>query len=162
MLHENALGLSTIVWRGFKKRIQSPQRMARVILKRSDMRRFVVSAKSHLSLYLVLQVATDHEGRASAAAGAGPRPGPGRWRRNSLQAPEGPGAIRACCTGVILSSTLSSQGIQSRRRPRRTLTVATGRVLLSGGRLRLRVRLPVAGDVIVNCDHEFTLTQRLT
>ena len=54
MLHENALGLSTIVWREFKERIQSPKRTARVILKRSDMRRFAVSAKSHLSLYLVL------------------------------------------------------------------------------------------------------------
>jgi len=54
MLHENALGLSTIIWREFKERIQSPKRTARVILKRSDMRRFAVSAKSHLSLYLVL------------------------------------------------------------------------------------------------------------
>ena len=54
MLHKNALGLSTIVWREFKERIQSPKRTARVILKRSDMRRFAVSAKSHLSLYLVL------------------------------------------------------------------------------------------------------------
>jgi hypothetical protein len=54
MLHENALGLSTIVWREFKERIQSPKRTARVILKRSDMRRFAVSSKSRLSLYLVL------------------------------------------------------------------------------------------------------------
>jgi hypothetical protein len=54
MLHKNALGLSTIVWREFKEIIQSPKRTARVILKRSDMRRFAVSAKSHLSLYLVL------------------------------------------------------------------------------------------------------------
>jgi 5-formaminoimidazole-4-carboxamide-1-beta-D-ribofuranosyl 5'-monophosphate synthetase len=54
MLHENALGLSTIVWREFKERIQNPKRTARVILKRSDMLRFVVSAKSHFSLYLVM------------------------------------------------------------------------------------------------------------
>jgi hypothetical protein len=53
MLHKNALGLSTIVWRELKERIQSPKRTARVILKRSDMRRFAVSAKSNLSLYLV-------------------------------------------------------------------------------------------------------------
>ena len=32
MLHKNALGLSTIVWREFKERIQSPKRTARVIL----------------------------------------------------------------------------------------------------------------------------------
>jgi hypothetical protein len=54
MLHKNALGLSTIDWREFKDIIQSPKRTARVILKRSDMRRFAVSAKSHLSLFLVL------------------------------------------------------------------------------------------------------------
>jgi hypothetical protein len=54
MLHENALGLSTIVWRDIKERIQSTKRTTRVKLKRSDMRKFAVSAKSHLSLYLVL------------------------------------------------------------------------------------------------------------
>jgi hypothetical protein len=50
MLHENTLRLSTIVWREF----EGQQRMARVILKRSDRRRFAVTSRSHLPFYLVL------------------------------------------------------------------------------------------------------------
>jgi hypothetical protein len=50
LLHENALGRSTIIWREFER----PQRTASVILKLSDRRRFAVTSRSHLSLFLVL------------------------------------------------------------------------------------------------------------
>jgi hypothetical protein len=50
MLHENALGRSTIIWREF----EGPQRTASVILKRLDRRRFAVTSHSHFSLFLVL------------------------------------------------------------------------------------------------------------
>ncbi len=50
ILRENALGLSTIDRREF----ESPLSTAKVILKRSDGRKFRVTARSPLSLYLVL------------------------------------------------------------------------------------------------------------
>jgi hypothetical protein len=50
MLHENALGLSAIVWR----ELEGQQRTARVTLKQSDRRRLLVATPCHLSLYLVL------------------------------------------------------------------------------------------------------------
>jgi hypothetical protein len=50
MLYQNALGLSTIVWREF----ECPKKTARVILKRSDGWTYVVTSRSHLSLYPVL------------------------------------------------------------------------------------------------------------
>ena len=50
MLHENALGLSRILWR----QSDDPQSAAQVILERSDRRKFGVKSRSPLSLYLVL------------------------------------------------------------------------------------------------------------
>jgi hypothetical protein len=50
MLHENALGRSTIIRREF----EGLQRTARVILKQSDRQRSAVTSRNHLSLYLIL------------------------------------------------------------------------------------------------------------